>query len=1331
LTRHSFKQLLFAIVALAVASPVLAQGWPVPAKTPNTPVKCPASSPACAAQGPDLLTAAYSDPIKTFIGRFLDSQYTRECQFDPFRTLRARLARIDTQHDRIYMIQGSHLVAYTLSTFFSRLEGGEPLNVVPRGCYPGTKELYLPWATYFYAEASWDVSISDGQDRLFDFDFDDRGFVYPAYSVFGWGALHDDASSGLTSQYQQKPDSGTGIVQAYKILSVKSGGNYYVVISDQAGSSSNVFNMGTASTLTHDRMNDVGLSINHWAKSGDGSVIGILDRNGSLRMFTNDSILVGRPTQEITPHSGYDWSGIASDGTNFYAVQFRFGSAAILTILTPNGSSGRFNTREQTLPQTYKSAAGARWGAGYLTVFGDEGPLAATPTGNSIGRNLRLYKTAPDGSLSDVDLNTFFARYYHHNTTAGYVVPINSGLDPSGGAGADALTYKQGTRTFIIVSAGGLGDVYELRAGDSITPNVKSVGAGTNPNSLQALNSGPYYGDKVTFTSTFSSPNPPSVNWTFGDGGQTTAPPSAPDVTYQYGGLTNNTLPASRTVSATSASDPTVTGQLSVTVKAPTIRLGIKGHPELLFLQPDVSSAAPIVTSDEFTDASDGALESHFNSWSLDGTVTKAIPSATLPVGACGRHTLIYTAHYGPNDPSALTMLSSEASYSINPFTYNAMPFTVGIADPTSDASSVTFTPSIRATTKTSDLPAGLGTSATYRWDLLNANDVVDTTLGPATKTLGTIDSFVVPRSKFGAGGSMKVRLTIDVAPAAACASQSQTATLANLTGPDATVTKTGCANVGSPCSFTVTGSNQTASWTYEWAAVGAATFTNSGQGPTFATFAPQFTVGGDYSVTVKVSNALGTANLGPIPIHLDAPACSSNPTTFNTAIWFGGTQSGCIDSFAPCTAGEKINYGITTDRSWTPSGNCEKYSWDFGDGSGSTDASPSHTYAGNGSYTIKLHLTGGLNPAGIDLTKTLIVGPSSGGNGNGNGNGGNGSGNGGNGSGSGCSNMLSDSAYIGFNGASSGCTSSTPYNCSQNENITFDAHGQNGYNIGCTTHTYSWNFGDPVSANNTSNAAAPVHSYSSQGTFNVSLTLGNGAQTQTFTVPVKIGSGVTTCPPLKAENVTVTYYSVDSACKVGGSCAANQVVTFLVQLTNYSSGCSIGSYSWTFNDDNTNSQSPNPTHTFKSPGDYTVTVNVGISGGTPVPVTVPVHVVSQTGCTAPSTSNVYFTWTGFTSNCTPNITGDCKEGETVGFQAYANPPGVFGACTNTYQWDFGDKTDGTTGVSANHKYVAGVYDVKLTVTNSGGSVTLTQKIRVANESGVTGIPGRRHSTKH
>ena len=55
------------------------------------------------------------------------------------------------------------------------------------------------------------------------------------------------------------------------------------------------------------------------------------------------------------------------------------------------------------------------------------------------------------------------------------------------------------------------------------------------------------------------------------------------------------------------------------------------------------------------------------------------------------------------------------------------------------------------------------------------------------------------------------------------------------------------------------------------------------------------------------------------------------------------------------------------------PNGDQIRYAWDFGDGTTSTSASPSKTYATAGTYTVTLTVTDGWNKVGV-LTKTITV---------------------------------------------------------------------------------------------------------------------------------------------------------------------------------------------------------------------------------------------------------------------------------------------------------------------------------------------------------------------
>ena len=106
-----------------------------------------------------------------------------------------------------------------------------------------------------------------------------------------------------------------------------------------------------------------------------------------------------------------------------------------------------------------------------------------------------------------------------------------------------------------------------------------------------------------------------------------------------------------------------------------------------------------------------------------------------------------------------------------------------------------------------------------------------------------------------------------------------------------------------------------------------------------------------------------------------------------------------------------------------------------------------------------------------------------------------------------------------------------------------------------------------------------------------------------------------------------------------------------------------------------------------------------------------------------PKDASTYFGWYGESSSCSPSG-GDCKDTERVAFAAYSNPIGLFGCGSPTFTWDFKDGSDPETGLQVSHKFNAGIYDVTLTITNPNGSVTLTKRVKVANASGVTPVPG-------
>jgi len=204
---------------------------------------------------------------------------------------------------------------------------------------------------------------------------------------------------------------------------------------------------------------------------------------------------------------------------------------------------------------------------------------------------------------------------------------------------------------------------------------------------------------------------------------------------------------------------------------------------------------------------------------------------------------------------------------------------------------------------------------------------------------------------------------------------------------------------------------------------------------------------------------------------------------------------------------------------------------------------------------------------------------------------------------------------------------------------------------------SWSWTFGD----GGTSTSQNPSHEYTSDGTYNVSLTVtgpgGSDGETK---------NGYITVNPCVLPTANFT-----------GSPTSGEV-PLNVDFTNSSTGAT--SYSWTFGDGGT-STATNPSHTYTAAGTYTVELTATNSCGNDVATRTDYITVT---CTAPTA--------GFTGAPT---SGDYPLDVTFTDQSTG---------ATSYSWNFGD--GGTsTAASPSHTYTAaGTYNVTQTVTNSCGN---------------------------
>ena len=248
------------------------------------------------------------------------------------------------------------------------------------------------------------------------------------------------------------------------------------------------------------------------------------------------------------------------------------------------------------------------------------------------------------------------------------------------------------------------------------------------------------------------------------------------------------------------------------------------------------------------------------------------------------------------------------------------------------------------------------------------------------------------------------------------------------------------------------------------------------------------------------------------------------------------------------------------------------------------------------------------------------------------------------------CASSTCDSVYAG-NGGGAWCNANWGYQ--GNSFVVFFADLSTGTD---TIVSWSWDFGD----GSTSTQQNPVHNYSQSGYYLVCLTIETGA------------NGAITC--------TSTYCNMIYAGNNNTFCQANfsmypDSTGLGFQFQNISSGTTgTTMYTWSFGDGGT-SALENPFHMYATTGSYTVCLTISDSAAN----------CSSTYCDSISVGqslfcNPYFVWNGDTTN---------------GVQFYQFNNNLNGI---VYEWDFGDGDSSNTADPYHQYAAAGSYYACLTV---------------------------------
>ncbi len=239
---------LSTLFVIASGAPLAAQDWVLPAPTPDTDVKCT----TCADKAKNQMTPGYPATLGTFVGRYLDSNASNDCQ-QPVRTFRAigvtPMPGLNAPHGRLYFQIGSSVMAYDMDRFFQRAARGEPFQTNNRGQCTQIADKVLPWDAWYYAEdpnSGWDYSAGgDGQTRLYWFDVDDQGYVYLATKWYRWGIVKDSMAhdSGMMQFISQPAPTSDDVIPIMVVALKGSNSTYYAVIGDTFSTKMNVFDV--------------------------------------------------------------------------------------------------------------------------------------------------------------------------------------------------------------------------------------------------------------------------------------------------------------------------------------------------------------------------------------------------------------------------------------------------------------------------------------------------------------------------------------------------------------------------------------------------------------------------------------------------------------------------------------------------------------------------------------------------------------------------------------------------------------------------------------------------------------------------------------------------------------------------------------------------------------------------------------------------------------------------------------------------------------------------------------------------------------------------------
>ncbi|SDF01420.1 PKD domain-containing protein [Cellulophaga baltica] len=413
------------------------------------------------------------------------------------------------------------------------------------------------------------------------------------------------------------------------------------------------------------------------------------------------------------------------------------------------------------------------------------------------------------------------------------------------------------------------------------------------------------------------------------------------------------------------------------------------------------------------------------------------------------------------------------------------------------------------------------------------------------------------------------------------------------------------------------------------------------GSTATTANTSHTFTTAGTYTVTLTITDD-------------GAPALTSTDTI--TVIVTEANQAPTAVATSDILTGEvSLAVQFTGDTSSDPdAGDVLSYTWDFGDGTTATTANPSHTFTTAGTYDVTLTVTDDGTPA-LTSTDTITI------------------------------------IVTAANQAPTAVVSSDVLTGEASLAVQFTGDTSSDPDTGDVL-TYVWDFED----GSTATAANPFHTFTTAGTYHVTLTVtddGSPALSSWAVIIITVNASANQAPTAVADNYSVIKGTNNNLFNVieNDSDPDGDTLTVTLELFPLNGTATMSG----------NQVSYSPNINFVGTDQIGYQISDG-NGGTDdglitVTVSAPANQAPVAVASGPTTTTI-----GAVENFYADSSSD-PDGDNL-----------------TYLWDFGDTTTSNL-INPTHSYTtAGTYTVALTVTDNGIPVLSDSEMFTINVTGAS-----------